>query len=48
VRRHVNLALLEGLYLYEMSLALAAKKNGGFDPNTFLGDHWGGQEDTVR
>lgn len=36
IRRHVNLALLDGRYLYEMRLALAAKKNGGFDPNTFL------------
>jgi len=36
VRRHVNLAPLEGLYLNEMRLALAAKKNGRFDPNTFL------------
>jgi len=32
----VNVVLLQGLYLYEMKPALAAKKNDGFDPNRFL------------
>jgi hypothetical protein len=36
IRRHVNLALLDGRCLYEIRLALAAKKNVGFDTNTFL------------
>jgi CRP/FNR family cyclic AMP-dependent transcriptional regulator len=32
----MNRFLSGGLYLYEMRPALAAKKNGGFDPNVFL------------